>query len=226
MQKRLYFLIVIGAALALISVAGGCGKSHKSDRTATTPTGTVTNPNGTGTGPTGTGTASNTGTGTFTLPTGTGTGSGTGTGTGGTGTGTGTGGGSKPNEFYCASGQYASGHVDGGTKYDGDVFQDGSKGIYGYFKVDLSGVDTSARVAWVRVHINCIMHQAPKGGMNFSDVDPQSSATNLRIGEVHAGYAMYASGWMTINTALEARDRLNAAIASGQGFITVIFAEC
>jgi hypothetical protein len=196
------------------------------------------NPVFTGSGGTGTGTS------TETAPwtgNGTGTGSGTATGTGsstltGTGTstdsGTGTGsGGTQPSVLPCFEGPFATGT----NVYREDRMTDGEMSVYlssslqGFIKVDLRGVDTSARIATATLNIY-ITYGSKSGQATLysNNIDPQVYAPDYNLWKSATNWEVELA-WSTMTGPKSvaigkpaALEEINDAIASGEGFITIL----
>ncbi|MHC4662487.1 MAG: hypothetical protein ACYS8W_12425 [Planctomycetota bacterium] len=246
MQSRSRSIFFAGLLLSIVSLSVfGCGSKSK-DKTV--PTGTGIFPTGTGTYPTGTGTNP---TGTGTNPTGTGTNP-TGTGTNPTGTGTLP----TPMVLNIVSGSMATGYVDttdGNKKYDGDIvtdyYNDSTAGIeyfykYGWMKIDLSGIPTTAKISSMYYHYYVLEKSFPtitnenyhRGHVGISNVDPQSGSwTTMPMVLNGYGYSWTATtrynftppGWYEggISGGFT-KDDVNDAIASGKGWVTVRWEGC
>jgi hypothetical protein len=164
--------------------------------------------------------------GTIATSTGTSTGTPTSTGTGG--------GGTKPGTLEICTGYLATGYFDGYTRtvYDGDLYQNyapGEHSMNGFAKIDLSGIPTSARISGGVLHFTCTDTTTPKGSFSSSTDDPQAGANRLLdtdyVWWTTSGYEL-APGQNTWQINSEGVNAINAAIASGKGFILVVWHGC
>jgi hypothetical protein len=212
-MKRLTILLVMLAMLGLVMTAG-CSKKSKSS-------------SGAGTG-TSTGTATGTGTG----------GGGNIIGDGGYGTG-GTPGG-YPDKAWVLDGLYATGYIQNGEKYDGQIYTeklgtDTSKYPYGYAKIDLNKMDTVIQLN--PYSPSMVLHfyiesftEVCTCEMSVSTVDPQSSETRLNDPDRCSKEKICnfeSTGWKTFElvgmSSYGHYQLIQEQISSGAGFITVLW---
>ncbi|MHC4662321.1 MAG: hypothetical protein ACYS8W_11590 [Planctomycetota bacterium] len=160
--------------------------------------------------------------------TGTGTGSGTGSGTG-TGTGTGT---ERPATIYCSQGAYASGTEDGSQRTDGELYT--YRDRIGWAKFDISMIDPTAKIWSITLHYH--VNKFGSGDQFYangylSDVDPQNSTESVLTDGMHSSYGgdkvkTTRTGWTSERLSSSHDQWLTAAIAKGQGYVTLALRTC
>ncbi|MHC4662019.1 MAG: hypothetical protein ACYS8W_10060 [Planctomycetota bacterium] len=217
-QHRGAFLILALLAALTLTCLFGCKKKSDID-----PLMLIAGETGSGTGiTTSTGTGTDTDSGTISS---TGTGS-----SSSTGAGTGTGGG-KPEMLECYYGAYSTGtnEEETATILDGDLTISDSPSEQGFMKLDLSGIDPSAKVK--SMHFYYYVTGSEKQGkvtLHSTDLDPQVLAPNANLWqeptnwETEFNFTDRVGQLVTYIYKEAALNAINEAIATEKGYIVLL----